>query len=189
MKVWPVPNSYKKMIPRKGEVGSFWEDRGDRYHCGIDIYAPVESEVVAIENGYVIDIGDFTKENQSHYWTNTKYLIIKTDKKLLVKYAELIEVYVHIGDYIDSAQTIGKIGNVIKEDSVSYEDPFYLQELAETGNVSMLHLEIYKAPVTIVQPYTAGNYLGERRPESLIDPTFYLNGLAKKLQRENKINP
>ncbi len=189
MKVWPVPNSYKKTIPRKGEVGSFWEDRGDRFHCGIDIYAPPQSEVLAIENGYVIDIGKFTSEGDSHYWTDTQYIIIKTNKKLLVKYAELIEVYVHIGDYIDSGQSIGKIGNAIKKDAVSYEDPFYLQDLAEGVNISMLHLEIYKAPVTIVQPYTAGNYLGERRPESLIDPSLYLNGLAKKLQRENNINP
>ena len=57
-----------------------------------------------------------------------------------------------------------------------------MQDMADKGNTSMLHLEIYKAPVTIVQPYLIGNYLGERRPESLIDPTLYLNGLAKKLR-------
>jgi murein DD-endopeptidase MepM/ murein hydrolase activator NlpD len=57
MKSWPVKDSYSKEIPKQGSAGSFWEDRKDRHHCGIDIYAPKGSEVVSIEEGVVIGTG------------------------------------------------------------------------------------------------------------------------------------
>ena len=56
-KYWPVPDSYSKYIPVNGNPGSFWEDRNDRHHCGIDIYAPIGSDVVSIEDGQVIETG------------------------------------------------------------------------------------------------------------------------------------
>lgn len=182
MKVWPVPDSYKKSIPKDGEPGSFWEDRGDRFHCGIDIFAPEGSVVVAIESGYIIDKGIFTSPEKSLFLIETYYVILKTPQKILVKYAELKDIYVHTGEYVDAGQTIGTVGNAVNKESLSFQDPYYIHELADKENTSMLHLELYKAPVTIVQPYITGNFLGERRPESLIDPGLYLNGLAKKFK-------
>lgn len=182
MKVWPVPNSYKKTIPRNGEIGSFWEDRGDRFHCGVDIFAPEGSEVLATESGYIIDKGVFTSPDKLSYTDKTYYVILKTNQKILVKFAELGEVLVHTGDYVDAGHTIGIIGKVIRGEAVTFQDPYYIQEMLEKGQVSMLHMELYKAPVTVVQPYEGGNFFGERRPESLIDPALYLNGLIKKLR-------
>src|SRR5665647_264188 len=67
MKIWPLDTrNLEKMelckkesvkIPPKGEVGSFWEDRGDRYHCGVDLYAPENTEVFSVEKGVVAEIG------------------------------------------------------------------------------------------------------------------------------------
>lgn len=188
MKVWPVPNSFKKTIPRNGEPGSFWEDRGDRFHCGVDIFAPEGSEVVATESGYVIDKGVFTTPEKNSYWDKTYYVILKTNQKILVKYAELAEVFVHTGDFVDAGHPIGTVGKVINKEAVSYQDPYYIQEMAEKDQISMLHLELYKAPVTVVQPYQAGNFFGERRPESLIDPALYLNGLVKKMRDKSESN-
>jgi murein DD-endopeptidase MepM/ murein hydrolase activator NlpD len=180
MKYWPVPTSYTREIPKNGVSGSFWEDRGDRHHCGIDIYAPEGSEVLAVESGYVIETGQFTSPKQHLYWNPTFYVILKTPQNFLVKYAELKEISVRIGDYVDAGQLLGIIGCVIKKDDVTYEDPYYIQELADKGTLSMLHFEIYKAPVTSVQPYLAGNYFGDRKPESLIDPKLYLNGVSRR---------
>lgn len=63
MRYWPVPDSYSKNIPLHGSSGSFWENRGDRYHCGVDIYAPPGSKVIAIECGEVIDLGVVVRSN------------------------------------------------------------------------------------------------------------------------------
>ena len=64
LKYWPVPNSHSKIVPTAGSPGSFWEDRGDRHHSGIDIYAPEGSNVLSIEDGKVIDIGIFTSPDR-----------------------------------------------------------------------------------------------------------------------------
>ncbi|MCK5742187.1 MAG: M23 family metallopeptidase [Chlorobi bacterium] len=179
MKVWPVPESFSKEIPKKGTGGSFWEDRGDRRHCGVDIYAPVGAQVVAVESGMVVDKGVFTSPEQFSNWKTTNYVIIKTSQKVLVKYAELGETFVNIGDYVSENQLLGFIGSVVDKNEITYSDPFYVQELADNDTISMLHIECYKAPVTQVQPYLAGNYFGERRPISLLDPGLYLRGVAK----------
>jgi len=77
MKYWPVPNSYSKKAPIKGDPGSFWEDRGDRRHCGIDIYAPAGSEVISIDDGTVIGMDSFTSKDKISYWNETNYVLIK----------------------------------------------------------------------------------------------------------------
>ena len=60
MRYWPVPKSYSKNIPNNNSPGSFWENRGDRHHCGVDIYSPLDSSIIAVENGEVIDVSLFT---------------------------------------------------------------------------------------------------------------------------------
>ena len=68
MKQWPVPKSYNKKIPNNNESGSFWENRNDRYHCGVDIYAPKLSEVKSVENGRIINFGKFTSSDIIIFW-------------------------------------------------------------------------------------------------------------------------
>jgi hypothetical protein len=180
MKYWPVPNSYSKEIPANGSPGAFWEDRDDRYHCGVDIYAPEGSKVVAIDSGIIVDIGTFTSPDCQSYWNETYYLIIKTNEKILYKYAELGDIAVNLGDYVEAGQKIGKVGKVFNEDMLPLDTPFYVRELILKGNPSMLHLELYKAPIMEVKPYSGGNFFGRNKPDSLIDPTFFLNGKIKR---------
>lgn len=179
MKVWPVPDSYTKDIPRSGQQGSFWEDRGDRFHCGIDIYAPAGSEVLAIQNGRVIDIGIFTNSDESAYWNKTYFLIVKTPQNIIYKYAELAEVIVQIGDYVSAGQVIGKLGEVINPEEANHTTPYYIHELLHQDKTSMLHLETYTAPITEVRPYQNGNYFGPSKPYSILDPSLFLNGSGR----------
>lgn len=87
MKHWPIPNSYSKKTPIRGAPGSFWKNRDDRYHCGIDIYAPNGSDVISIEDGKVIETGTFTSPDKNPYWNTTFYVLIK-NKALTLKLAE-----------------------------------------------------------------------------------------------------
>ena len=111
MTTWPVPGSESRVVPGKGQPGSFWEDRGDRFHCGVDIYAPAMSEVHACETGEVIDLGTATSPEQVIYWDTTRYILIKTRSNLYCRYSELAEVVVHIGDRVLEGQVIGYIGS------------------------------------------------------------------------------
>ncbi len=100
MKYWPVPNSYSKTISADGSQGSFWEERGDRHHCGIDIYAPEGINVLSIEDGKVREIGKFTSADKIQYWNTTYFIFVENENRLLCKYAELANVTVNINESI-----------------------------------------------------------------------------------------
>ncbi len=184
MKIWPVPDSYSKEIPRNGEPGSFWEDRGDRFHCGLDIYAPKGSKVLAIQNGKVIDVGVFTTSEENAYWNKSYFIIIKTPQNVIYKYAELGEVVVHIGDFVAAGEQIGCIGDVLNPEEVNHTTPYYIHELIRENKISMLHLEAYIAPITEVRPYMGGNYFGATKPYSVLDPSLFLNGSGRYSARK-----
>lgn len=184
MKIWPVPDSYNKEVPQQGMSGSFWENRGDRYHCGIDIFAPENSPVYAIQNGKVIDIGIFTSPETNDFWNKTYYITIKTQQNINVKYAQLCDVSVRIGDFINAGQLIGKVALVIDKNKISHNTPQYVREMVTNGQITSLHLEAYIAPISEVKPYMGGNFLGEVKPYSLMDPTVFLNGVRKKTHED-----
>ena len=138
MKYWPVPDSYSKIIPTSNSQGSFWADRGDRRHCGIDIYAPVGSKVLSIEDGLVVEVGLFTSPAVLPYWNVTKYLVIKTTDGLFCKYAELGKVTVTVREFVKSGQIIGYIGLVLNIDKISDNSPKYIQKIKRKTNAKTL---------------------------------------------------
>jgi murein DD-endopeptidase MepM/ murein hydrolase activator NlpD len=178
MTTWPVPKSYSREIPDLGEPGSFWEDRGDRNHCGIDIYAPGGSEVLAIEQGDVIDAGEQTSPDRVPYWNATMFLLVKTRSNLYCRYAELSDTRVSIGDRVLEGEVIGHVGEVIRPHQVDGCSPIYIQRLKMAGNTSMLHLELYRLRPGYSRAYSGGNWFGTGKPEGLLDPEHYLDGSA-----------
>ncbi len=179
MSVWPVPDSYAKDIPKNGAQGSFWEDRDEKFNCGIDIFAPAGSEVLAIESGMVFITDVFTSHNDGNYFNKTYYIVVRTPHKIFFKYAALQEVLVNVGDQVRQGQPIGKVGTIFNENRIDMETPYYIMDLVNLGNTSMLHMELYKFPVIEIKPYMAGNFLGKQKPYSLLDPALYLNGSRK----------
>lgn len=187
MKYWPVPNSYSKDIPTNGFPGSFWEDRDDRRHCGIDIYAPKLSDVIAIENGKVIDIGLFTSSLWVSYWNTTYYIMIKNTTSCICKYAELRDVNVIIDEKVYSGQLIGHIGQVLNSKSISKESPFYIKKLLSKKKLSMLHLELLKEPIINTEEYLGGNWYGSKKPSYLVNPTSYLSSIRRNSFQQNNL--
>ncbi|MCZ7359047.1 MAG: M23 family metallopeptidase [Candidatus Methanoperedens sp.] len=177
MKYWPVPDSYSRIIEAFGSQGAFWEDRGDRYHCGVDIYAREGSDVSSIEGGKVVDIGIFTSKDKVSYWNTTSYILIKNGNGLSSKYAELGDVVVNVGESVKPGQLIGNVGLVLNSDEITQNSPFYIQKLKKKGNQSMLHFELYRGIPAETANYLAGNWFGKTKPENLLDPTDYLRSL------------
>lgn len=174
MKIWPVPESYCKTLPEPGISGSFWENRGDRFHCGVDIYAPHGSCVLSIEPGKVIETGLFTSPGLNEYWNDTYYAVIEHASGIIAKYAEMGSVTVKAGEMIDSGSRIGDVGTVLKPEKISKESPLYINRLKEMQRLSMLHLEIYdELPVT-PENYLGGNVFTSIRPENLLNPAEIL---------------
>ena len=178
LKRWPAPNSFSKTIPAPDTAGAFWEDRGDRRHCGIDIYAPAASEAVAIEDGSVIGIGTFTSAEKVPYWNDTWHVLIENKTGLICKYAELGDVTVETGESIKAGQPIGHIGIVLDTAKITQDSPPYIQKLKKKEHLSMLHFELYSSPPGDTEDYLGGNWFGDSRPENLLDPGEYLRSIV-----------
>ncbi len=174
MKFWPVPESYSKELPEWGTPGSFWENREDRYHCGVDIYAPRGSRVRAVESGEVIEVGRFTSPELVPYWNVTHYILLRLQNGWVTKYAELGRVFVKIGQEVTGGRVIALVGSVLNPDKITDASPPYVQRLRDNGNQSMLHFEIYKERPISSENYLGGNCLEGKKPDNLLDATSYL---------------
>jgi murein DD-endopeptidase MepM/ murein hydrolase activator NlpD len=173
-KKWPVPDSYSVILPEKETPGSFWKYRSDRHHCGIDVYAPVGSKVIAVESGKVIRSGIFTSPNLVPYWNTTYFVLLEHLSGFVSKYAEMGKIMVGDGEILESGQLIGFVGEVINLEKVTSESPPYIQELKKSGNKSMLHFELYQGYPIDNEEYLGGNIFNGSKPSNLLDPTEYL---------------
>lgn len=166
-------------VPKKGEPGSFWEDRGDRHHCGIDLYAPENTGVVSIEDGTVTETGLMTSPEILPYWNPTCYVIIENISGFFCKYGELGKYAVQEGDPIAAGQLIGYVGTVLNCRKIDESCPPYIRTLKDK-NPSMLHFELWKKdPLSSHKNYLGGNWFGEDKPENLMNPTEYLESVKK----------
>ena len=177
MKHWPVPKSFSKTIPKKGCQGSFWEDRDDRHHCGIDIYAPFDSDVVSVCDGQVIETGIFTDKSIVPYWNKTKYVKIENEDGFFCVYAELKDSLVKKYEKVKEGQLIGHVGLVLDEKRITKHSPPYIQKIRNKNHLSMLHFEIYKTKPVKNCKYLGGNWFANDKPRGLIDPNSYLKNI------------
>ena len=184
MKFWPVPDSYEKLPPEGGAPGSFWENRGDRHHCGVDIYAPKGSTVHSVEEGEVIETGVFTSPEKVAYWNTTYYVLVKHRNGLASKYAELGDVVLKAGDSVKRGQIIGHVGSVLNEEKVTLDSPPYIQLLKKNGHPCMLHFELYDRMPAVPEHYLGGNVFISLKPENLLDGTAYLSEAASAQRAE-----
>ena len=175
MKCWPVPKSYTKNLPASGAPGSFWENRGDRYHCGVDIYAPEGSDVLSVEDGKVIDIDIFTSPDKMPYWNTTYHILLKNKNGFVCKYAELDDVTVSVDESVRAGQLIGHVGLVLNSDKITVLSPLYIQSINKNKYHSMLHFELYTSELDNHEYYSGGNWFGTKKPKNLLDPTSYLS--------------
>jgi murein DD-endopeptidase MepM/ murein hydrolase activator NlpD len=178
MKFWPVPKSYNKNLPGPGDPGSFWEHRGDRNHCGIDIYAPCKSPVLAVDSGKVVEVGIFTSPQAVPYWNVTYYILVSHEDGLVSKYAELEEAVVKEGEEAVAGEVIGFVGSVLNPGKITESSPPYVRLLKGNGHSSMLHFELYKGLPLVTGKYMGGNSFNPAKPQNLVDPRPYLDGLG-----------
>jgi murein DD-endopeptidase MepM/ murein hydrolase activator NlpD len=166
-------------IPKSGSAGSFWEDRGDRRHCGIDIYASPGADVYAVNDGIIADAGLFTSPRVNYYWNNTYFIVLKTTDEHLIKYAELQRIFHKKGEEVESGEKIGEVGIVLNPAKIDSNAPEYVQYLIDTNRYSMLHMEVFSGARPLMDDYSGGNYFCHERPRTLVNPVRYLKKLLK----------
>lgn len=181
---WPVPNSYARSVPQSGLPGAFWEDRIDRRHCGVDIYALAGSSVLAIGSGTVVATGVATSPRIRHYWNVTYHVTVAHALGHVARYAELADVMVGVGADVTTGDVLGHVGRVIDPTKVTDDDPAYVQRLSVTSP-SMLHFELHDRCIDLEceRRYSGGNWFECARPGVFVDPTPLLCRLAATSMR------
>jgi len=178
--IWPLPEDRLRIVPTSGSPGTFWEDRGDRRHCGVDLYATTGSKVVSTEYGIVLEVGIFTSPRIVPYWNETLYILVENESGLCTKFAELVEVDVRPGDRLRSGQMVGRVGSVLNPEKIDDEAPAYIKSLKDKGDSSMLHFELYRSRPKVSEKYLGGNWFGPGKPPGLLDPTDRLVAISKE---------
>jgi Peptidase family M23 len=156
---WPVPEIPPR-VPDAGEPGSFRENRGDRTHCGVDLYAPHGSIVVAAEGGTVAGTGIATSPKIRPYWNLTRSVTIASGGRRVWRYGELAAVLVREGDRVSGGQVIGTVGRVLNCGKVGTGSPPYIRDLCRRGATSMLHLELADRFLPEGKDCLGGNWFG-----------------------------
>lgn len=144
-------------IPIKFHFGAFGAMRRFDRHRGVDLYAPVGSEVFAVQNGIVKDIRHWTGVNADCGWWNETDAISIEGTDGLIVYGEIsVNEKLKIGDKVRAGDCVGTILQVLKKD--------------KGRPTSMLHLEL-RAPGFLKN---TDKDWGHELPEGLLDPTPFL---------------
>lgn len=181
MRFWPVPASYSQQLPRTGEKGSFWEDRGDRRHTGVDIYAPHGSSVVAVEDGIVLQVLEFTSPKLLPYYNQTQAVLIKHFDGAILLYAQLDFVRVSPGEVVSAGEILGGLGEVLNAQCIDRNAPRHIRGLADAELTSILHLEMYDRIPQVSLNTLGGNAFFKEYPAGLLDPTEYLSSIELEI--------
>ncbi|KMT21866.1 peptidoglycan DD-metalloendopeptidase family protein [Clostridium cylindrosporum] len=91
------------MVPAKGRYSSFYGERWNRMHKGVDIAGPVGTPIKAAEGGEVVFSGD--------RGTYGKCVIIKHINGYETLYAHNSKLIAKQGDKVDKGEIISELGN------------------------------------------------------------------------------
>ena len=127
--MYPVP--LIDMLPTPPSQGAFGALRKHDIHTGVDLYTFEGAPVLALEDGVVVALEDFTgPQAQSPWWNATQAILIENDNGVIL-YGEIkILSSLSVGSLIKRGDTLGEVVPVLKKDKGK-------------NPTSMLHLEYY----------------------------------------------
>jgi murein DD-endopeptidase MepM/ murein hydrolase activator NlpD len=150
---WPLFEGPRQMPDPKGP-GAFGAVRKHDIHTGVDLYTYPGMSVLAVEDGVVVAIEDFTGPKAGSPWWNDTQSILIEGRSGVVCYGELSVLSgIQVGSEITREQCLGCVKTVLKKDKGTPR--------------TMLHLELYEKGTT----ESVWWHLGDPKPSNLLDPT------------------
>ncbi|KQT65867.1 MULTISPECIES: M23 family metallopeptidase [unclassified Aureimonas] len=125
---------------------------GARFHVGLDLYANQGDEVIACEDGRIVNYYPFYRTSKG----DMSYALLVAHADLVINYGEVAETSRRqfgwsVGDKVRAGQKIGTI-----------------------SGTAMLHFETYRSGTTANERWLPG----KARPNALLNPTLYLLEIA-----------
>ncbi|PIP29708.1 hypothetical protein COX26_02655 [Candidatus Jorgensenbacteria bacterium CG23_combo_of_CG06-09_8_20_14_all_54_14] len=108
MLLWPVDGG--RLTQGYGRTAFAVRNYGSQYHNGIDIGAPIGTEVFSAANGTVINVGNQDAYRRCYRAGYGKFIVVKHDNGLTTLYGHLSKYLVKIGDKVGKGQVIGYVG-------------------------------------------------------------------------------
>lgn len=151
---------------KEGQAKFDWRrEGGARIHAGCDLYAPLESDVVAVDAGTVVEIS-------YKYAKHTKAIAVYHEKIGIIRYGELVSIpeeFFKVGAKVEKGGlVIGKVGQVAKV------SPMLHFELFDGSGSGRLTNTVDKIEYKNADVQKDANY--ERRAD-LMNPTKLLDRL------------
>lgn len=161
---FPAPKfdgSYKLGMAQFG-----WRRPHGRVHAGCDLYAPLKSDIVAANDGIIVESG--------YFYERTQVIAISHDGIGVIRYGKILEIPVKFlgktGEKVEAGDLIGKVGQVIKISPMLH---FELFDGTGTGKLTV------RPPATEPEYYNPGVLKNARyqRRADLMNPTELLDRL------------
>lgn len=160
MTEWIFPLvDWKGDIPENKHPGSFGAVRKHDVHTGVDLYVPSEDLVLAVENGIVVAVENFTGPGAGSPWWLPTYAILVEGESGVVAYGEVIPMGIKKGEMVLKGQILAHVSPVLPEEKQRSDIPGHSR--------FMLHFELYEHGTR----ETVWWNLGENKPPNLLDPT------------------
>ncbi|MFH1192764.1 MAG: peptidoglycan DD-metalloendopeptidase family protein [Candidatus Jorgensenbacteria bacterium] len=106
--LWPVGGG--RLTQGYGFTAFAARNYGSKYHNGIDIGAPVGTEVFSVANGTVISTGDQDKYRGCRKAGYGRFIVVKHENGLTTLYAHLSQISVTVGQKMARGEVIGYVG-------------------------------------------------------------------------------
>lgn len=157
-------------IPLSPHPGSFGIKRKNHIHEGVDLYCNLNDEVIAIEDGVIVNVFPFTGESCNSPWWNNTWAVMIEGETGVFNYGEILPIEgLKVGQTIVEGQTIGHVLQVLTKN--------------KGRPMNMLHLELYA--------HFTKNAISEwsshsPKPKQLLDPTDVLINIMN-LQKKNNL--
>lgn len=148
---WPLRRR-DRPVPRAPEPGAFGARRKHDIHTGIDLYTDPGAEALAVEDGTVVAVEDFTGPAAASPWWNDTRAVLVEGASGVALYGE-IDPCVKVGERVARGDVVGHVHTVLRHD--------------KGLPMTMLHFELYLYG-TCASVWWKHD---EPRPAALLDPT------------------
>ena len=146
--IWPL--DAPPLLP--DNPGRFAAVRRHDVHTGLDLYCEVGTKVLAVEDGTVVEIEEFTGPTAESPWWHETWAVLVQGASGVVVYGEVAPA-VEVGDFVPKGAEIGLVMAVLKK--------------FKGRPMVMLHLELMVPGAR----ETVWWKPGEPQPVCLLDPT------------------
>lgn len=159
---WAKLGATQAMLALPPHSGAFGDARDKHFHEGVDLYAPAETPVLAVEDGTIIAVTPFSgSSTRKDYWRDMEAILVQGASGLIA-YCEFSPLA-----SLQPAMTVRAGDPLGRLYPAGYKFRKTAGKDEDHAHHAFLHLELHAAHVRSPTQWDAGKL----KPATLFDPT------------------